>query len=121
MIQVEYILIRYVVVRYFLNDIPNLLAIKRSQRTTKMDTASLFSMRQCHDFVLHSTGCSSPAAHALAAVMAEVAVAVPDGDGSAAVAGGGIGLEAGELLAAVLRTIVLARRGIGREEWQWVS
>ncbi len=63
----------------------------------------------------------SAATHALAAVVAEVAVAVPDGDGSAAVAGGGIGLEAGELLTAVLRAVVLARRCVGRKEWQLVG
>src|SRR5262245_15198433 len=39
------------------------------------------------------------AAHAVAAVVAEVAVAVADGDGAAVVAGGGVELEAGELLA----------------------
>lgn len=40
------------------------------------------------------------AAHAAAAVVAEVAVAGSDGDRAAAIAGGGIGLEVGELLAA---------------------
>ena len=40
------------------------------------------------------------AAHAVAAVVAEVAVAVADGDGAAVVATGGVELEAGELLGA---------------------
>ena len=40
------------------------------------------------------------APHAVAAVVAEVAVAVPHGDGAAVVAAGGVELEAGELLAA---------------------
>ena len=38
--------------------------------------------------------------HAVAAVVAEVAVAVADGDGAAVVAAGGVELEAGELVAA---------------------
>jgi hypothetical protein len=38
--------------------------------------------------------------HAVAAVVAEVAVAVADGDGAAVVTTGGVELEAGELLAA---------------------
>ena len=40
------------------------------------------------------------ATHAAAAVVAEVAVAGADGDGAAVVAGRGVGLEVGELLAA---------------------
>jgi hypothetical protein len=46
------------------------------------------------------------AAHAVAAVVAEVAVAVADGDSAAVVAGWGVGLERGELF--------VARGGIGR-------
>ena len=44
-------------------------------------------------------------AHAVAAVVAEVAVAVADGDGSAVVAGRGIGLEVGKLAAADGRAV----------------
>ena len=64
---------------------------------------------------------SSAATHALAAVVAQVAVAVSHGDGSAAVAGGGIRLEAGELLAADLRSIVGTGRGVRREQRQLVG
>ena len=40
------------------------------------------------------------AAHAISAVVAELAVAVADGDGTAVVAGWGVLLEGGELFAA---------------------
>ena len=44
-------------------------------------------------------------AHAGSTVVAEVAVAVADGDRSATVAGGGVALETGELLAANGRAV----------------
>src|SRR5262245_45254831 len=47
------------------------------------------------------------AAHAVAAVVAEVAVAVADGDGAAVVAAGGVELEAGELVAADVRAVAV--------------
>ena len=45
------------------------------------------------------------ASQAVAAVVAEVAVAVADGDRTAVVAGGSVGLEFGELLAAKSRSV----------------
>ena len=53
--------------------------------------------------------------------MAQVAVAVSHGDGTAAVAGGGVGLEAGELLAAGLGAVVGDRGGVGGEERELVG
>ena len=63
--------------------------------------------------------------HALPAVMAQVAVAVADGDGAAVVAGGGVGLELRELRTSQMRALqrggrtaaarraVAARLGLG--------
>ena len=66
------------------------------------------SLASCRPHILHPA-CFllvSATAHARAAVVAEVAVAGADGDGAAVVAGWGVGLEVGELLAA-------GRRGAG--------
>ena len=57
------------------------------------------------DSCLSARDRSSRTAHAVAAVVAEVAVAVADGDGAAVVAGRGVELEVGKLQTADVRRI----------------
>ena len=45
------------------------------------------------------------AAHAIPAIVAQVTVAIPHRDGSAVVAGRGIGLEGGELVASAVSPV----------------